>query len=92
MLDVSLVVTVQGAAGDLTGVTSRGEERTPMAQSTNEIYWLTARQVAAHYGVSLRTVDRWTESGTLKAYRIGSVRRFKVTDVVKMPRRIVAAR
>lgn len=63
-----------------------------MAQPTNEIYWLTGRQVAEHYGVSLRTVDRWTESGALKGYRIGSVRRFKASDVVKMPRRIAASR
>lgn len=63
-----------------------------MAQSTNEIYWLTARQVAEHFGVSIRTVDRWTGSGVLKAYRIGSVRRFKVNDVVKLPRRSAAAR
>lgn len=63
-----------------------------MAQSTNETYWLTARQVAEHYGVSVRTVDRWTMSGTLNAYRIGSVRRFRATDVAKMPRRIAASR
>lgn len=63
-----------------------------MAQSTNETYWLTARQVAEHYGVSVRTVDRWAASGTLKAYRIGSVRRFMATDVAKMPRRIATSR
>lgn len=63
-----------------------------MAQSTNEIYWLTARQVAEHFGVSTRTVDRWTESGVLKAYRIGSVRRFKANDIVKLPRRSAVGR
>lgn len=57
-----------------------------------KVHWLTARQVAAHYAVSLRTVDRWAESGVLRAYRIGSVRRFKVSDVVSMPRRSAAAR
>lgn len=56
------------------------------------LHWLTARQVAEHYAVSLRTVDRWAESGLLRAYRIGSVRRFKASDVASMPRRCAAVR
>ncbi|MER7604632.1 helix-turn-helix domain-containing protein [Nocardioides sp. NPDC127503] len=56
------------------------------------VHWLTARQVAEHYAVSLRTVDRWAERGVLRAYRIGSVRRFKATEVVALPRRQAAVR
>jgi excisionase family DNA binding protein len=60
--------------------------------SQPNIHWLTARQVAEHDAVSLRTVYRWAESGALRAYRIGSVRRFKASDVVAMPRRSAAVR
>lgn len=67
--------------------------------SQPNIHWLTARQVAEHYAVSLRTVDKWAESGALRAYRTASDRigaRFRGVgrrgDAVATPWRSVAVR
>lgn len=42
--------------------------------------WRSKRDVAAYYGVSTRTVERWVRAG-LNARRVGGVLRFRFDDV-----------
>lgn len=53
--------------------------------------WMKKREVAAEYDVTERTVDRWTEAGRLRAYRVGGQVRFKVADVQALARPIASA-
>ncbi|WP_431776989.1 helix-turn-helix domain-containing protein [Streptomyces cucumeris] len=39
--------------------------------STSNAEWLTVNEVAAHFRVSTRTVNRWALSGQLRVRRIG---------------------
>jgi excisionase family DNA binding protein len=41
------------------------------SESTTAAEWLTVREVANHYRVSTRTVNRWALSGQLRVRRIG---------------------
>ena len=42
---------------------------------------LTKRQLAAHFQVSLRTIDNWCQKGHLPHYKIGKIVRFKLSDI-----------
>lgn len=39
--------------------------------NVNREKWCTRAQAAARAGVSLRTIDRWTEAGDLTKYNVG---------------------
>lgn len=41
----------------------------------SEAEWLTVREVAEHFRVSARTVNRWATSGELRVRRIGQTGR-----------------
>ena len=49
--------------------------------SQEEDVILTKREVAEYFQVTQRTIDNWTESGLLTAYRIGNQVRFKRKEV-----------
>ena len=62
-----------------------------MRQGNKEVQletMLTARQVANFLQVSISTVRRWSDSGMLKCYRVGSRgdRRFRRQDVLRFMR------
>ena len=40
-------------------------------QSSQDAEWLTVREVAEHFRVSTRTVNRWALSGRLRMRRVG---------------------
>jgi excisionase family DNA binding protein len=42
---------------------------------------LTKRQLAAHFQVSLRTIDNWCQKGHLPHYKIGRMVRFRLSDI-----------
>lgn len=42
-----------------------------MDAESNEVEWLTVNEVAEHFRVSPRTVNRWALSGQLRMRRIG---------------------
>lgn len=47
-----------------------------------EEHMMTAQEVADEVGVHLRTIRRWTQEGTLTAYRVGpKAIRYRASDV-----------
>jgi len=42
--------------------------------------WRSKQFIASHYGVNVRTVERWMLAGC-PSRRVGGVRRFRLTDV-----------
>jgi excisionase family DNA binding protein len=42
---------------------------------------LTKRQLAAHFQVSVRTIDNWIQKGYLPHYKIGRMVRFRLSDI-----------
>lgn len=46
-----------------------------MDTASSEAEWLTVREVAEHFRVSARTVNRWALSGELRVRRIGQTGR-----------------
>jgi excisionase family DNA binding protein len=42
---------------------------------------LTKRQLAAHFQVSLRTIDNWCQKGHLPHYKIGRMVCFRLSDI-----------
>lgn len=54
-----------------------GFQPTPQKQES----FLTRKETAQLFGVSLPTLDEWVKSGIVKAYRIGAHIRFKLTEV-----------
>lgn len=46
-------------------------------------YWLSVKDVAAHFKVSERTVRKWIAEGKLPSVLLGSARRIKAEDVLR---------
>lgn len=44
--------------------------------------YLTAKEVAAHYGVKVQTIWKWIKQGKIPAYKLGSrIYRFKRSEL-----------
>jgi len=43
-------------------------------------YWMTRKQIAARYQVSLRCVDTWKADGRIPSYKIGHLVRFNPAE------------
>ena len=48
-------------------------------ENTNEFY--TRKEVAEKFRVTLPTLKKWRDTGTLPAYKIGGVVRFKKNEI-----------
>jgi excisionase family DNA binding protein len=48
---------------------------------TERIRWMSTREAAEHLGVTLRSLYRFIDEGSLPAYRFGRVIRLKEEDV-----------
>lgn len=48
--------------------------------------YVSAKDVATHYGVNIQTVWKWVRIGKIPAYRIGNGRnyRFKISELPKL--------
>lgn len=51
--------------------------------------WLTKRQAADHFAVSVRTIDNWRKRG-LQAHKMGGVVRFKRGDLAAFAEKCLA--
>jgi hypothetical protein len=45
--------------------------------------WMTRKQIADRYQISLRCVDNWTEDGRLPRYKIGKIVRYDPVECDK---------
>jgi predicted DNA-binding transcriptional regulator AlpA len=52
----------------------------------NEESFIDQKQVAELFGVSTVSIWQWEKNGFLKSYRIGNLKRFKYTEIVKAPK------
>jgi len=48
---------------------------------TEQINWMSTKEAAEHLGVTLRSLYRFIDEGTLTAYKFGRVIRLKGADV-----------
>ena len=62
-------------------------------QNRRERRWASKKEVAANFGVTERTVERWTDDGYLQAYRVGGrILRFDLNEVDALARPIQTGR
>ncbi|MEZ4901845.1 MAG: hypothetical protein R2822_08835 [Spirosomataceae bacterium] len=54
--------------------------------------YIDQKEVAKIFGVSGVSVWSWERAGLLKAYRIGNLKRFKYSEVMRSPRAIERAK
>jgi excisionase family DNA binding protein len=47
----------------------------------DQIHWMSTKEAAEHLGVTLRSLYRFIDEGTLAAYKFGRVIRLKADDV-----------
>lgn len=47
------------------------------------------KEVAQVYGISSVSVWQWEKKGLLQSYRIGNLKRFKLSEVLEAPKKIV---
>jgi excisionase family DNA binding protein len=53
----------------------------PGGMLNEQIHWMSTKEAAEHLGVTLRSLYRFIDEGTLPAYKFGRVIRLKEEDV-----------
>jgi len=49
--------------------------------------WITAKELAEEFGVSIRTVDQWCADKEIGFFKLGTVRRFDLEEVRRFKER-----
>ena len=56
-------------------------EKLYQAEQPNEIEYLTRKEVASLFKVSIQTIINWEDNGILVSYKIGNKVRYRYTEV-----------
>ncbi len=65
----------------LSGVQKQLEDFSKNFQPKEPALWITRKEVAELFGVSLVTIHNWTREGVIRAYKIGTRVRFKKSEI-----------